>query len=38
LGLKLVNILTRQLNGQLTVQSTGGARFSIVIQNMKVSV
>ncbi|MEQ9375295.1 MAG: histidine kinase dimerization/phosphoacceptor domain -containing protein [Imperialibacter sp.] len=38
LGLKLVNILTRQLNGQLTVHSVGGARFSIVIQNMKVSV
>lgn len=38
LGLKLVNILTRQLNGQLSIQSKGGARFSILIQDMKMTV
>ncbi len=37
LGLKLVNILTRQLNGQMSVHSTGGAHFSILIQNTKVA-
>lgn len=35
LGLKLVNILTRQLNGQLSFQSVAGAQFSIVIQEVK---
>ena len=38
LGLKLVNILTRQLNGQLSVHSRGGAHFSILIQNIKLVV
>ncbi|WP_151996617.1 MULTISPECIES: tetratricopeptide repeat protein [unclassified Imperialibacter] len=31
LGLKLVNILTRQLNGQLSFHSVKGAHFSIVL-------
>jgi len=37
LGLKLVNILTRQLNGQMSFQSVAGAHFSILIQDMKSS-
>ncbi len=36
LGLKLVNILTRQLNGELSVHSEGGTHFSILISDFKV--
>lgn len=37
LGLKLVNILTRQLNGELRIRSENGAHFSIVLTNLRMA-
>ncbi|MEP4091900.1 histidine kinase dimerization/phosphoacceptor domain -containing protein [Reichenbachiella sp.] len=37
LGLKLVNILTKQLNGELSYESKNGSRFKIIFNEIKMS-
>jgi len=36
LGLKLVNILTRQLNGTLDIKNEHGTKFSITFNEMRL--